>query len=210
MRYPVYFKALETERTIAAHDARLDPRTSAFTSLVPRPVRRHLDARRPDPPPRTASPAWSASSTPARRAPGRPRTSTSRARSRTSWPWPSTRAIAGRRRRRCATASSSRSSSPASPRASRTRPTRRSTARSSEALGDIGMFVGAERCHVLILDDDGLSGRMTHEWSAPGRRPRASATASSRRRRFRGGSNACSAATRSSFAHARRAAAARR
>ena len=35
-----------------------------------------------------------------------------------------------------------------------------------DALGDIGMFVGAERCHVIILDDDGLGGRMTHEWSA--------------------------------------------
>lgn len=29
--YPVYFKALETERTITAHEAELDPRTSAFT-----------------------------------------------------------------------------------------------------------------------------------------------------------------------------------
>ena len=29
--YPIYFAALETERVIAAHDARLDPRTSAFT-----------------------------------------------------------------------------------------------------------------------------------------------------------------------------------
>lgn len=30
LRYPVYFKALESERTINASDARLDPRTSAF------------------------------------------------------------------------------------------------------------------------------------------------------------------------------------
>ena len=43
-RYPVYFKAIETERVIAVNDARLDPRTSAFTEDS-HPVRRHLDAR---------------------------------------------------------------------------------------------------------------------------------------------------------------------
>jgi diguanylate cyclase (GGDEF)-like protein/PAS domain S-box-containing protein len=49
-RYPVYFNALETERTITAHEAQLDPRTSAFsatyltrygvTSLLDAPFRR--------------------------------------------------------------------------------------------------------------------------------------------------------------------------
>ena len=50
-QYPGYFQALETERTISAHDARLDPRTSAFTEsyLAPLGVTSMLDApiRRP-------------------------------------------------------------------------------------------------------------------------------------------------------------------
>lgn len=45
-RYPIYFKALDSERTINAHDARLDPRTSAFTDsyLVPLGITSMLDA----------------------------------------------------------------------------------------------------------------------------------------------------------------------
>jgi diguanylate cyclase (GGDEF)-like protein/PAS domain S-box-containing protein len=44
-QYPVYFKAIDTERVIAAHDARLDPRTSAFTEnyLIPFGVTSMLD-----------------------------------------------------------------------------------------------------------------------------------------------------------------------
>jgi diguanylate cyclase (GGDEF)-like protein/PAS domain S-box-containing protein len=38
-RYPIYFKALETERVIATNDARLDPRTSAFTDAYLNPYR---------------------------------------------------------------------------------------------------------------------------------------------------------------------------
>jgi PAS domain S-box-containing protein len=46
LRYPVYFKALESERTINASDARLDPRTSAFKEayLDPYGVMSMLDA----------------------------------------------------------------------------------------------------------------------------------------------------------------------
>ncbi|HEX7808948.1 MAG TPA: EAL domain-containing protein [Thermoanaerobaculia bacterium] len=50
VRHPVYFKALETERSITAHDALLDPRTSGFadpylnrfgvTSMLDAPIRR--------------------------------------------------------------------------------------------------------------------------------------------------------------------------
>ena len=45
-RYPEYFRALETERTIAANDARSDPRTRAFTDgyLVPLGITSLLDA----------------------------------------------------------------------------------------------------------------------------------------------------------------------
>jgi diguanylate cyclase (GGDEF)-like protein/PAS domain S-box-containing protein len=44
--HPAYFAALEQERTIAAHDARRDPRTSAFTSdyLIPLGITSMLDA----------------------------------------------------------------------------------------------------------------------------------------------------------------------
>jgi diguanylate cyclase (GGDEF)-like protein/PAS domain S-box-containing protein len=37
-----------------------------------------------------------------------------------------------------------------------------------QALGEIGTFIEAERCHTILLSDDGLSGRMLHEWSASG------------------------------------------
>ncbi|HEX7833799.1 MAG TPA: GAF domain-containing protein, partial [Thermoanaerobaculia bacterium] len=50
VRHPVYFKALETERSITAHDALLDPCTSGFadpylnrfgvTSMLDAPIRR--------------------------------------------------------------------------------------------------------------------------------------------------------------------------
>lgn len=36
--FPPYFKALETERTIAANDAHLDPRTSCFSDVYLRPL----------------------------------------------------------------------------------------------------------------------------------------------------------------------------
>lgn len=35
----------------------------------------------------------------------------------------------------------------------------------AEALGEVGRFVDAERCHTILLSDDGSSGRMLHEWS---------------------------------------------
>ena len=37
-----------------------------------------------------------------------------------------------------------------------------------EALADIATFIGADRAHTLIMDDDQLSARMQHEWSAAG------------------------------------------
>jgi diguanylate cyclase (GGDEF)-like protein/PAS domain S-box-containing protein len=37
-----------------------------------------------------------------------------------------------------------------------------------EALGAVGRFVGAERAHVLQLEDGGTRGTLTHEWCAPG------------------------------------------
>ena len=36
------------------------------------------------------------------------------------------------------------------------------------ALGQLGRFVGAERCHTILLAPDGLTGRMRHEWTETG------------------------------------------
>ncbi|MEA2570842.1 MAG: hypothetical protein QOI24_2843 [Acidobacteriota bacterium] len=46
VNYPAYFRALETERTITAHDAQRDPRTSGFTDsyLVPLGIGSLIDA----------------------------------------------------------------------------------------------------------------------------------------------------------------------
>jgi diguanylate cyclase (GGDEF)-like protein/PAS domain S-box-containing protein len=46
VNYPAYFRALETERTITAHDAQRDPRTSGFTEsyLVPLNIGSLIDA----------------------------------------------------------------------------------------------------------------------------------------------------------------------
>src|ERR1051326_6478132 len=37
-----------------------------------------------------------------------------------------------------------------------------------ESLAAIGTFIGAERAHVWLFAADGLSARMTHDWSADG------------------------------------------
>ena len=37
-----------------------------------------------------------------------------------------------------------------------------------QSLGAIGTFTGAERAHVWLMSEDGLSARMTHDWSGPG------------------------------------------
>ncbi|HEV7238905.1 MAG TPA: EAL domain-containing protein [Thermoanaerobaculia bacterium] len=165
MRYPVYFKALESERTIAAVDARLDPRTSAFTtsyldpfgvtSMLDAPIRRlgsiygvvcfeHTGAPR----------AWSsddehfASSIADLVAMAIDASDRRHAQEALRHRVEFEKLVAGMS-------------------------TRFANATDDEidgairdALGDIGRFVGAERSHVIILDDDGLGGRMTHEWSA--------------------------------------------
>ena len=165
VRYPVYFKALESERTIAAFDARLDPRTSAFTasyldlygvtSMLDAPIRRlghisgvvcfeHTGTPR----------AWSADDE----------------HFASSVADLVAMAIDASDRRNVQEALRHRVEFE---KLVSGMSTRFANAADDEidgairdALGDIGMFVGAERCHVLILDDDGLGGRMTHEWSA--------------------------------------------
>jgi diguanylate cyclase (GGDEF)-like protein/PAS domain S-box-containing protein len=165
LRYPVYFKALETERTIAAFDARLDPRTSAFTqayldpfgvtSMLDAPIRRlgrmagvvcfeHTGACR----------AWSsedehfASSIADLVAMAIDANERRQAQEALRHRVELEQLIAGMSTRFANAADDE------------------IDAAIADALGDIGRFAGVDRCYVVIVAEDGLGGRMTHEWSA--------------------------------------------
>jgi diguanylate cyclase (GGDEF)-like protein/PAS domain S-box-containing protein len=167
LRYPMYFKALEGERTIAASDARLDPRTSAFTQsyLDPHGVTSMLDApiRRLGQmagvvcfehtgPVRVWTPedehfASSIADLVAMAMDAHDRRETQEAlRHRVAFE----KLIAGISTRFANAADEE------------------IDAAIVDALADVGTFIGVDRCHIIILDEDGLSGRMTHEWSATG------------------------------------------
>ncbi|HUR83221.1 MAG TPA: EAL domain-containing protein [Thermoanaerobaculia bacterium] len=165
MRYPMYFKALETERTIAAHDARLDPRTSAFTQtyLDPHGVTSMLDA-------------------PVRRLghmsgvvcfehTGELRTWTAEEEHFAgSIADLVVMAIDASERREVQEALRHRVDlekliSVISTRFANATDEEIDTA-IIEALHDVGTFIGIDRCYLLLLDEDALSGRVTHFWSA--------------------------------------------
>jgi len=167
IRYPVYFKALETARTITAHDARLDPRTSAFTDsyLVPFGVTSMLDA-------------------PVRRlgqitgvvcfehvGPQRYWTTEEEAFA-SSIADLVTMALDATERRHAQEALRHRVEFEKLIASISTRFVNLDPAEVDagieDALQAIGKFVGAERCHIVLLSDDRLSCRLTHEWSAPG------------------------------------------
>ena len=159
-RYPAYFRALESERSITAHDARLDPRTSAFTDItatLDAPIRRlghvtgvvrfeHMGPQR----------IWSTDeenfagsiadliATAADAA--ERRLAQEALRHRVEFE----KLIAG---------ISSRFVSLG---------TDELDAAIEQALAAVGEFAGAERAHVWLMSDDGLSARMTHDWSAAG------------------------------------------
>jgi len=166
-RYPVYFKAIETERVIAVNDARIDPRTSAFTedylipfgvtSMLDVPVRRlgqtagvicfeHIG------PPRTWSVedenfATSISDLMAMAIDGTERRQAQEAlRHRVEFE----KLVAGISTRFAHLADEELDGA------------------IQETLADIGPFVGAERAHVFMLLDDGLSASIAYEWNAPG------------------------------------------
>ena len=167
VRYPVYFKALDTERTVTAHDARLDPRTSAFADsyLVPFGVTSMLDA-------------------PIRRlgqitgvvcfehvGPQRFWTTEDEAFA-SSIADLVAMAVDATERRQAQEALRHRVEfekliANISTRFVNLGPDE-IDAGIEEALESIGRFVGAERCHVVLISEDGLSCRLTHEWSAPG------------------------------------------
>jgi diguanylate cyclase (GGDEF)-like protein/PAS domain S-box-containing protein len=166
-RYPVYFRALETERSITAHDARLDPRTSAFSDsyLIPAGITSMLDA-----PVRrlgqvggvvcfehTGEPrVWStdeenfASSIADLVAAAYDATDRRLAQEALRHRVEFEKLIAG---------ISSRFISVAPGELDRA---------IEQSLAAIGPFIGAERVYVMLMADDGLSARMTHDWSAAG------------------------------------------
>jgi len=169
LRYPMYFKALETERTIAAHDARLDPRTSAFTQsyLDPHGVTSMLDA-------------------PVRRL-GHMAGIVCFEHTGTMRTWTAEEehfassiadlvamALDAHDRREAQEALRHRVELEKLIASISTRFANAADeeidAAIHDALGDVGRFIGVDRSHIIIIDEDGLSGRMTHEWSVSGER----------------------------------------
>ncbi len=167
MRYPIYFAALEAERVVVAHDARFDPRTSAFTKsyLGPFGVTSMLDA-------------------PIRRVghmagvicfehTGPERTWTVEEENfATSVADLVAMAIDATERRQGQEALRHRVEFEQLIASISSRFMNLGDdevdAAIGEVLGEVGHFIGAESCHVLLFADDRLSGRMTYEWDAPG------------------------------------------
>ncbi|HEY0155964.1 MAG TPA: EAL domain-containing protein [Thermoanaerobaculia bacterium] len=165
--YPVYFSALETERVITADDARLDPRTSAFTktylgpfgvtSMLDAPIRRlgqmtgvicfeHTGAQRVWTP-EEENFATSVADLVAMAMDAMERRQTQEAlRHRVAF-------------EQLIATISSRFMNVADEELEQA---------INEVLGQVGQFIGAESCHILLMSEDGLSARMTHEWDAPG------------------------------------------
>jgi diguanylate cyclase (GGDEF)-like protein/PAS domain S-box-containing protein len=166
-QYPVYFKAIETERVIDAHDARLDPRTSAFaesylipfnvTSMLDIPVRRvgqtagvvcfeHTGGAR----------TWSvedenfATSIADLVAMAIDATERRHAQEALRHRVEFEKLIAGISTRFANLADEELDGA------------------IQETLADVGTFIGADRAHVFMLLEDGLSARITYEWNAPG------------------------------------------
>jgi len=166
-QYPVYFKAVEAERVIAAHDARLDPRTSAFaepylipfggTSMLDVPIRRlgqsagvvcfeHTGPAR----------IWSVEDE----------------NFATSIADLVATAIDATDRRHAQEALRHRVDFEKLIASVSTRfanlADEELEGAINETLADVGAFVGADRAHVFMLLEDGLSAHIAYEWNAPG------------------------------------------
>ncbi|HEX2122213.1 MAG TPA: EAL domain-containing protein [Thermoanaerobaculia bacterium] len=166
-KFPAYFRALEAERTLTAHDARLDPRTSAFTDsyLIPFGITSMLDA-------------------PVRRL-GQltgvvcfEHTGPQRVWTKDEESFASSiadlvvMAVDATERRQAQEALRHRVEfekllANISTRFVNLLPEELDPA-IEHTLNAIGEFVGAERAHIWLMSDDGLSARMTHDWSASG------------------------------------------
>jgi diguanylate cyclase (GGDEF)-like protein/PAS domain S-box-containing protein len=174
LNYPVYFRALETERAIVAHDARADARTSPFndsylvpngvTSMLDAPVRRlgHLTGvicfEHTGPMRRWTLDEESFASSLADLV---------------------VMAIDAQERREAQEALRHRVEFEKLIAGISTMfinlPAEDIDRGITDALERIARFIGADRCHVMLMSDDGLTGSMTHEWNSPAAPPRVSA-----------------------------------
>jgi diguanylate cyclase (GGDEF)-like protein/PAS domain S-box-containing protein len=174
LNYPVYFRALETERAIVAHDARTDVRTSPFNDsyLIPNGVTSMLDA-------------------PVRRlghltgvicfehtGPMR-RWTLDEENFASSLADLVVMAIDAQERREAQEALRHRVEFEKLIAGISTMfinlPAEDIDRGITDALERIARFVGADRCHVMLMSEDGLTGSMTHEWNSPAAPPRVSA-----------------------------------
>ncbi|MDQ3281511.1 MAG: EAL domain-containing protein [Acidobacteriota bacterium] len=166
-RYPVYFNALEGERAIAAHDARLDPRTSAFTNtyLTPFGVTSMLDApiRRLG---HIAGVVCFEHTGPQRN------WTIEEENFATSIADLVAMAIDATDRRQAQEALRHRVEFEKLVSSISSRFVNLLEAELcdaiQEALAEIGAFIGADSCHIFLMSDDRLSARMVYEWDAPG------------------------------------------
>jgi diguanylate cyclase (GGDEF)-like protein/PAS domain S-box-containing protein len=166
-QYPVYFKAVETERVIAAHDARLDPRTSAFTDsyLTPFGVTSMLDVpvRRLG---QTIGLVCFEHTGPARMWSVEDENFAASLADLVSM------AVDATDRRQAQEALRHRLEFEKLIASISTRfahlADEELDGAIQETLADVGTFVGAERAHVFMLLEDGLSAHIAYEWNAPG------------------------------------------
>jgi diguanylate cyclase (GGDEF)-like protein/PAS domain S-box-containing protein len=171
MRYPIYFNALETERVIAAHDARFDPRTSAFTKsyLDPFGVTSMLDAsiRRVG---HMAGVLCFEHTGPERS------WTIEEENFATSLADLVAMAVDATERRQAQEALRHRVEFEQLIAGMSSRFMNIGDDELEETivhvLAEVGTFVGAESAHVFLISDDRLSARMVHEWDAPGIPPR--------------------------------------
>ena len=165
--YPVYFKALESERTITADDARLDPRTGGFTEsyLIPFGVTSMLDApiRRLG---QITGVLCFEHTGPARSWTPEEENFASSLADLVAM------AIDACDRRQAQEALRRRVELEHLIASISTRfanlPDEELDSAIETVLGEIAMFVGADRAHLMLMADDDLSIRMTHEWDGPG------------------------------------------
>jgi diguanylate cyclase (GGDEF)-like protein/PAS domain S-box-containing protein len=165
--YPVYFRGLETERVIAAHDARHDPRTREFTTsyLEPGGVTSMLDApvRRGG---HVAGVVCHEHVGPLREWTVEDENFASSIGDLVAM------AIDARDRRHGQEALRHRVDfekliATISTHFINLAPEEIDPG-IDEALASVGQFVNADRCHLLLLAEDRLTGTLTHEWCAPG------------------------------------------
>jgi diguanylate cyclase (GGDEF)-like protein/PAS domain S-box-containing protein len=169
--HPAYFRALETERSITAHDAQHDPRTCAFTegylrpigitSMIDAPIRRlgqmsgvvcheHVGPQRCWTPDEESFASSIADLVVAAIGAAEQREAQGSLRHRAEF---------------------ERLISSISTHFINIAPEEVDSGIEG-ALGAVGVFTGADRAHVVLLGEDRTTATMTHEWTRPGAPPR--------------------------------------